>query len=195
MLFADRKIVLASASPRRLAILRQLGITPQLYQVDIDEYSELNDQTDAKSLVVKNAVLKAIAASEHYDDAIVLGADTVVVLEDTLFGKPGDEEEARGMLTRLSGKTHQVFTGICLIDRRNDKSISGAQMTEVSFHRLSSLEIDEYIKTKEPLDKAGAYGIQGLGALFVDKINGDYYGVMGLSVSLLKKLGMALMSD
>jgi len=192
MLFANRQIVLASASPRRLEILRQIGIEPALCPVEAAEYKTLTESMDAEALVSANAALKARAAAPRYPNAVVLGADTVVVLDNTLYGKPAHKAEARDMLRSLSGKTHRVYTGICLIDTKKGQSIGGADICEVAFHHLSDPEIEAYLDTGEPLDKAGAYGIQGKGALLVEKINGDYYTVMGLSLSLLRRLSRVL---
>lgn len=192
MLFNGRKVVLASASPRRLAILRQVGIEPEVCAVDIEEIKELSGNMDEEALTVRNATMKAQAASEKYDDALVIAADTIVVLEGQIFGKPADEAEAKGMLSLLSGRVHQVYTGICLIDTRSGRSISGADICQVTFSRLSNQIIDEYVADGEPMDKAGAYAIQGKGALLVDKIDGDYYTVMGLSLTLLRQLAGVL---
>jgi septum formation protein len=192
MLFADRQVVLASASPRRLEILERIGIKPELCPVEAEEYKELSQTGDADTLVTANAALKARAAALFYEDAVVLGADTVVIKGDALFGKPCDREEAGLMLRSLSGTTHLVYTGICLIDTKNGRSVSGVDVAEVTFHRFHEAEIEAYLDTGEPLDKAGAYGIQGKGALLVQKINGDYYTVMGLSLSLLRRLAQLL---
>ena len=192
MLFNGRKVVLASASPRRLAILRQVGVEPEVCAVDIEEIKELSGNMDEEALTVRNATMKAQAASEKYDDALVIAADTIVVLEGQIFGKPADEAEAKGMLSLLSGRVHQVYTGICLIDTRSGRSISGADICQVTFSRLSNQIIDEYVADGEPMDKAGAYAIQGKGALLVDKIDGDYYTVMGLSLTLLRQLAGVL---
>ena len=192
MIFNGRKVVLASASPRRLAILRQVGIEPEVCAVDIEEIKELSGNMDEEALTVRNATMKAQAASEKYDDALVIAADTIVVLEGQIFGKPADEAEAKGMLSLLSGRVHQVYTGICLIDTRSGRSISGADICQVTFSRLSNQIIDEYVADGEPMDKAGAYAIQGKGALLVDKIDGDYYTVMGLSLTLLRQLAGVL---
>ena len=192
MIFNGRKVVLASASLRRLAILRQVGVEPEVCAVDIEEIKELSGNMDEEALTVRNATMKAQAASEKYDDALVIAADTIVVLEGQIFGKPADEAEAKGMLSLLSGRVHQVYTGICLIDTRSGRSISGADICQVTFSRLSNQIIDEYVADGEPMDKAGAYAIQGKGALLVDKIDGDYYTVMGLSLTLLRQLAGVL---
>ena len=192
MIFNGRKVVLASASPRRLAILRQVGVEPEVCAVDIEEIKELSGHMDEEALTVRNATMKAQAAAEKYDDALVIAADTIVVLEGQIFGKPADEAEAKGMLSLLSGRVHQVYTGICLIDTRSGRSISGADICQVTFSRLSNQIIDEYVADGEPMDKAGAYAIQGKGALLVDKIDGDYYTVMGLSLPLLRQLAGVL---
>ena len=192
MIFNGRKVVLASASLRRLAILRQVGVEPEVCAVDIEEIKELSGNMDEEALTVRNATMKAQAAAEKYDDALVIAADTIVVLEGQIFGKPADEAEAKGMLSLLSGRVHQVYTGICLIDTRSGRSISGADICQVTFSRLSNQIIDEYVADGEPMDKAGAYAIQGKGALLVDKIDGDYYTVMGLSLTLLRQLAGVL---
>ena len=192
MIFNGRKVVLASASPRRRAILRQVGVEPEVCAVDIEEIKELSGHMDEEALTVRNATMKAQAAAEKYDDALVIAADTIVVLEGQIFGKPADEAEAKGMLSLLSGRVHQVYTGICLIDTRSGRSISGADICQVTFSRLSNQIIDEYVADGEPMDKAGAYAIQGKGALLVDKIDGDYYTVMGLSLTLLRQLAGVL---
>lgn len=192
MIFNGRKVVLASASPRRLAILRQVGVEPEVCAVDIEEIKELSGNMDEEAITVRNATMKAQAAAEKYDDALVIAADTIVVLEGQIFGKPADEAEAKGMLSLLSGRVHQVYTGICLIDTSSGRSISGADICQVTFSRLSNQIIDEYVADGEPMDKAGAYAIQGKGALLVDKIDGDYYTVMGLSLTLLRQLAGVL---
>ncbi len=192
MLFAGRQIVLASSSPRRLDILRQIGIEPIVHPVLVDEYRDTTEQMDAEGLVAANAANKAKAAATAYDDAVIIGADTMVMLRDVPFGKPADAEEAKAMLTALSATVHQVYTGLCLIDTKGKKTAGGADVCEVTFHSLSSSEMDEYIVSGEPMDKAGAYGIQGAGALFVKKINGDYNTVVGLSVALLRQLAALL---
>lgn len=191
-MFADRQVVLASASPRRLEILRQIGIEPELCPVDIDEDNTISPQRDEEALVSENAARKAQAAAGRYTDAIIIGADTVVALDGVIFGKPADRAEARQMLEALSGHTHKVYSGVCLIDSRSGKSVGGASVCEVTFPRLKEREIEEYLDSGEPFDKAGAYAIQGRGALLVDHIDGDYYTVVGLPVALLRRLEIIL---
>ena len=191
-MFADRHIVLASASPRRLEILRQIGIEPELHPVEVEEDNTLTTQRDEEAVVSANAALKAQAAAAAYDDAIVIGADTIVSLDGVIFGKPVDRADAKRMLETLSGTTHKVYTGICLIDTKTHKTVGGASVCEVTFPKLKEREIEEYLDSGEPFDKAGAYGIQGRGALLVDRIEGDYYTVVGLSVPLLRRLEIIL---
>ena len=191
-MFADRHIVLASASPRRLEILRQIGIEPELHPVEVEEDNTLTAQRDEEAVVSANAALKAQAAAAAYDDAIVIGADTIVSLDGVIFGKPVDRADAKRMLEALSGNTHKVYTGICLIDTKTHKTVGGASVCEVTFPKLKEREIEEYLDSGEPFDKAGAYGIQGRGALLVDRIEGDYYTVVGLSVPLLRRLEIIL---
>ena len=192
MIFADRQVVLASASPRRLEILRQIGIEPELHPVAVEEDNTLTAQRDEEAIVSANAARKAQAAAPAHADAIVIGADTIVAFEGAIFGKPANREDAKRMLEALSGNTHKVYTGICLIDTKSGKTVGGASVCEVTFPKLKEREIDEYLDSGEPFDKAGAYGIQGRGALLVDRIEGDYYTVVGLSVPLLRRLEIIL---
>lgn len=191
-MFANRQVVLASASPRRLAILRQIGIEPQLHPVEIAEDNTLTTRRDEEALVSENAARKAQAAAPEYADAMVIGADTIVAYEGVIYGKPVDRADAKRMLQTLSGNTHKVYTGICLIDTKTGKTVGGSSVCEVTFPKLKEREIEEYLDSGEPFDKAGAYGIQGQGALLVDHIEGDYYTVVGLSVSLLRRLEIIL---
>ena len=192
MMFADRQVVLASASPRRLEILRQIGIEPQLHPVEIAEDNTLTTRRDEEALVSENAARKAQAAAPEHADAIVIGADTIVAYDGVIYGKPVDRADAKRMLQTLSGNTHKVYTGICLIDTKTGKTVGGSSVCEVTFPKLKEREIEEYLDSGEPFDKAGAYGIQGRVALLVDHIEGDYYTVVGLSVSLLRRLEIIL---
>ncbi len=181
------KVVLASASPRRREILEQIGLPFEI----IPSYADENIPSGlTPSLAVQSlSLLKAAdVAKTQPEDALIIGADTVVVLEDEVLTKPKDAEEAVVMLKRLSGRCHRVMTGLTVFRRKDGKSISVTEETEVFFKELTETEINAYVKTGEPLDKAGAYGIQGLGGLFIEKIQGDYYNVVGLPLARLGRL-------
>ncbi|QIK69353.1 septum formation inhibitor Maf [Erysipelothrix sp. HDW6C] len=174
-----KKLVLASQSPRRREIISILG---QPFNV----VSPIGDETLNESLSVREqiedlALRKATSVINDYQDSIVLGSDTVVVLDGEVLGKPKDEADASAMLHRLSGRTHQVITGVALVSSDVTKVFS--VLTDVTFFDLTDEEIRDYVETKEPLDKAGSYGIQGQGSLFVASIVGDYYTIMGLPIS------------
>ena len=183
-----REIVLASASPRRLELLRQIDIEPRLLPVDVDERQNLAEHLPPHRLVMLNAELKAAAAAALAGEALIVAADTVVIMDGALLGKPADQQAAASMLRRLSGNKHQVYTGICIIDGATNCHVSGYSCTDVEFLPLSEQMIADYIATGEPMDKAGAYGIQGRGGLFVKQISGDYGTVVGLSLPLLWRL-------
>lgn len=185
------RLVLASASPRRSELLRQVGL-----EFDVQPPPDVEDgQLDGESPVDharRSAEAKALAVSKQCPGALVLGADTVVALGGEALGKPADAAEARGMLAALSGRAHRVHTGVSLArDRR--ALVTEAATTEVVFRELAEAEIDAYVGTGEPLDKAGAYGIQGRGALLVESVRGCYSNVVGLPLSrtyeLLLKVG------
>jgi septum formation protein len=191
-ILTDKKIILASASPRRLDLLRQAGVEPETFPVEVKERHDL-EGLSPETLVIYNATLKAQTAAEEWKakgkgPGLILGADTVVVLDDALFGKPADAAEAAAMLFTLSGATHSVFTGQCLIDSETGRTVAAARETRVSFDRMSEEAIVKYVASGEPLDKAGAYGMQGLGGLFVRSIEGDYSTVVGLSLPLLYQM-------
>ncbi len=172
------KIVLASKSPRRSEILKNAGIDFTVRVADADE--TIPDGTKPQDAVVFLAARKAMAV-ERAEDELVLGADTVVVLDNKVLGKPKDREDAYNMLRSLSGRVHSVFTGVCAIG--NGVSITFAEETKVEFLPLTDKEIYNYIDSNEPYDKAGAYGIQGLASKFVRGIEGDYFNVVGLPIS------------
>lgn len=172
------KIVLASKSPRRSEILKNAGIDFTVRVADADE--TIPDGTKPQDAVVFLAARKAMAV-ERAEDELVLGADTVVVLDDKVLSKPKDREDAYNMLRSLSGRVHSVFTGVCAIG--NGVSITFAEETKVEFLPLTDKEILNYIDSNEPYDKAGAYGIQGLASKFVRGIEGDYFNVVGLPIS------------
>jgi nucleoside triphosphate pyrophosphatase len=175
----NRTLVLASRSPRRQSLLRQIGLKFETRESGVAE--EFPPGQDPHKTVAVLSERKASAVGQSYADAIILGADTVVVIGGALLGKPGDPDEASRMLGLLSGKTHEVLTGITLLDRPSNKRITAVERTRVTFRELSSGEIAEYVSSGSPMDKAGAYGIQDdLGAVFVERVEGCFYNVVGL---------------
>jgi septum formation protein len=181
-------LVLASASPRRGALLSALGIPFHVRPAGVDEHWPPGAGVDVAVEAIADEKAAAVAGSlpGHLADALVLGADTVVVLDGDVLGKPASRDEAAAMLRRLSGVTHRVFTGISLRHPASGAAETAHEVTRVTFGELSDAEIDRYVATGSPLDKAGAYGIQDdHGALFVERIEGDYYNVVGLPLRLL----------
>ena len=174
-------IILASQSPRRQELLKLITSDFEIKVSNVDE--TLPDKITPKEAVMYLSKIKAEPFADG--DDIVIGADTVVALDGKILGKPKNEENAKEMLKFLSGRTHSVFTGVTLASDKKTKTF--AVETKVKFFELTNEEIDAYIKTKEPFDKAGAYGIQGYGSLLVEKINGDYFNVVGLPVSTLAR--------
>ena len=189
-------IILASKSPRRRALLEQMGVRDfRIVTPDIDEHMD-RDLPPAE-LVRQISLEKAQAMAAQADpNTVVIAADTVVALDGVVLGKPADKEEAFRMLSLLSGNRHQVYTGLTVL--RGEQVFSQWEETAVTFRSLTAEEIEAYIATGEPMDKAGAYGIQGYGALFIEGISGDYYNVMGLPVcrlgQILGQLGMDCMA-
>ena len=189
-------IILASKSPRRRALLEQMGVRDfRIVTPDIDEHMD-RDLPPAE-LVRQISLEKAQAMAAQADpNTVVIAADTVVALDGVVLGKPADKEEAFRMLSLLSGNRHQVYTGLTVL--RGEQVFSQWEETSVTFRPLTAEEIEAYIATGEPMDKAGAYGIQGYGALFIEGISGDYYNVMGLPVcrlgQILGQLGMNCMA-
>jgi septum formation protein len=178
------KIILASASPRRKELLKNAGIEFETVVSDADE--TVTGFLNTEEIAVTIAKRKAQAVAVKYPDRIVLAADTVVTLDGEVLGKPKDEREAASMLRLLSGKTHSVFTGVCIAEKGKIKSFT--ESTRVKFYELTEDEIDAYVRTGEPMDKAGAYGIQGRGCLFVRSIEGDYFNVVGLPVAKVARV-------
>jgi septum formation protein len=176
-----RKIILASGSPRRASLLDQIGIPYETVIPEIDE--SVYGRLPPHELVTELSRAKALSVGNKKAGYPVVAADTIVCLDREILGKPLNEEEAFKMLRTLSGRWHRVYTGITVA--AGDRIDTGYEMTEVKFRQLSDREIEEYIRTGEPMDKAGAYGIQGKGALLVERINGDYYNVMGLPLARL----------
>ncbi|WFD11448.1 Maf family protein [Tepidibacter hydrothermalis] len=181
-------IVLASASPRRKELLSNLNFDFEIMKSNIEEF--VNDKDRPESVAMSLSFQKAIdIANKTSENNIVIGADTIVVLDEKILGKPEDEQDAFNTLAQLSGKYHKVITGVCVLRLSDNKKIVDYEVTKVKMREFSEDEIKRYIKTGEPMDKAGSYAIQGYGSLLVEKINGDYFNVVGLPVS---KLGQIL---
>lgn len=191
-----RKIILASASPRRQELIGRL----------IPDFKVMTDNSPEEVIIGEKPeeTVKRLAkqkaeniAKEITDDAVVIAADTMVALDGQVLGKPCDEKEAYNMLQMLSGNMHQVYTGVAVIDTKSGKIINEYETTGVKFRTLLDEEIKAYIKSGEPMDKAGAYGIQELGALFIQGIEGDYFNVVGLPLCrlgrILKEMGIDLL--
>lgn len=176
-----KKLILASASPRRASLMKLVGFDFEVQHSPFREGGETYTIPEVHVLEVSQK--KAEAVAENKDDGLVIGADTIVVLRDDILGKPADAADACDMLRRLSGKSHTVFTGFALVDRPSGRMVSEYEKTEVTFRQLSDTEIEQYVETGSPLDKAGAYGIQDESALFVTAIHGCYYNVMGFPIS------------
>ncbi len=180
------KLILASASPRRAEILRSVGWPFEALPAHIDESRQDGEKADA--YVERVARVKAEAVAARSPGSLVLGADTVVVVDDQILGKPRNEADAQRMLRVLNGRWHQVLTGMALVNVADGQSKVSHEVTEVRFAEMSDEEIDWYLATAEPMDKAGAYAIQGHGALFIKEIRGEYFNVVGLPVRLLYRL-------
>ncbi len=175
-----RPLILASQSPRRRYLLEQAGLTFTVVPSSVDESGFA--PTAPEDYVRRLAAAKAADVAAAHPDAWVIGADTIVLIDGTVLGKPAGRPEARAMLRRLSGRTHQVYTGYSIGCREKDRVVTDAVVTDVTFKTLSGAEIEWYIHTDEPFDKAGAYAIQGLGTFLVRRINGSYTNVVGLPV-------------
>ena len=177
------ELVLASHSPRRRELMHLLGHPFRCVTSHIEE-TELPGETPAEQ-VTRLSLLKAREVAAMLGEGIIIGSDTVVLLDGEVMGKPASEEEAFGMISRLQGRTHTVYTGFALHEAGNGREISGFETTEVTMRPMDAGLIREYILTGEPLDKAGAYGIQGYGAALITAIHGCYFNVMGLPLSRL----------
>lgn len=179
------ELILASGSPRRRELLKMLGLEFRVIPSESGENPPVG--ASPEETVKALAAAKALeVAGRSPAGSLVIGADTLVYLDGSPMGKPGDEAQAAKMLERLSGRTHTVYTGVALV--RDGELIKEAEKTDVTFRVLRRREIETYIKTGEPMDKAGAYGIQGIGAIFVESIRGDYFNVMGLPLCRLGRM-------
>lgn len=183
--------ILASMSPRRKELLTEMGLTFTVCPADIDENIGI---TDPEMLVKQLALLKAghIAEKHTGENVVIIAADTVVAYKNEILGKPKDEADAKRMLRLLSGNTHTVYTGYCCADAKTGHTVAKCEACHVRFRDISDDEIDEYVKSGEPMDKAGSYGIQGGASAFVDGIDGDFSCVVGLPK---KALGELLQSE
>ena len=170
-------IILASNSPRRRELLQLTGLE---YIVKVADCDETSVHTDPEKMAMEIALKKANAVACDEND-IVIGADTIVVIDGKALGKPKDREDAKAMMRALSGRVHSVYTGVCVRNKGEDHCF--CSKTDVKFYDLDESTIEWYVSTGEPMDKAGSYGIQGKGALLVEKINGDYYNVVGLPIA------------
>ena len=188
-------IVLASQSPRRRELLERMGLDFRIIVPDIDEHMDRSLPPD-KLVEAISAEKAAAVAAQVGPEAVVIAADTVVAWNGEILGKPADEAHAREMLSHLSGQDHHVYTGFTV--RRGEKSVTRSECSLVTFRPLTGEELEAYVRSGEPMDKAGAYGIQGLGSLFVEGIRGDYFNVMGLPVchlgQVLKEFGVYCLS-
>lgn len=188
------ELILASGSPRRIELLKKLGCKFRVIPSKVEE--KINPSLSPTENARRISCLKALDVASKISEGIVIAADTMVVLGKKILGKPKNKKEARKMLQNLSGKEHRVITGLVVVDAKTKKIMQDVVITKVKFRKLNKNLIEKYIITGEPLDKAGAYGIQGKGALLVESIKGDYFNVVGLPLNtlnqLLEKFGISL---
>jgi len=180
--FADKPLVLASRSPRRIALLNRLGLAFEVCPSEVDERAAEGEPPEVRAIAVARA--KAQEVAQRFAERLVLGADTIVCLGDRVLGKPSNRAEAGAMLRALRGRWHKVITGLCLI-APGHPVWTASDKTRVRMADFSDAELERYLATAEPLDKAGAYAIQGDAGRFVEAIDGDYYNVVGLPLALL----------
>ncbi|MBQ2955272.1 MAG: septum formation protein Maf [Clostridia bacterium] len=178
------KVILASGSPRRRELLGEMGIS---FEIDVPDVDETVDGKPG-GMVAVLAERKARAVAERRKNGLIIAADTLVALDEKALGKPVDEQDARDMLHALSGRTHDVFTGVCVLDAKSGRCIVDAVRSGVQFREVTDEEIDEYIATGEPSDKAGAYAIQGIGGKFVKGFEGSWSNIVGLPVERLTEM-------
>ena len=177
-----RRYILASKSARRKKLLKQIGLD---FKVDVSNVSEEESEKGSPvNIVMRNSVLKSQSVARKYNEEIIIGADTIVFLDDKIYHKPKDLNEAKEYLRQLSGRKHKVYTGFNIIDTKNKVEIFNYEKTIVEFRKLSEDEISYYVNKFRPIDKAGAYGIQeDFGCLFIKRISGDYYNVVGMPLT------------
>ena len=180
----QKRLILASGSPRRRELLSRMGYTFEICAPDVDEHVSGH----ASDIVFTLAQRKARAAAERFDDGVIIASDTLVSLDGAPLGKPEDTADAHRMLSALSGREHEVFTGVCVIDAATGRSETRSVRTGVTFRALTAEEIDAYIATGEPMDKAGAYAIQGGAGVFVTRLDGSFENVMGFPVDEVREM-------
>lgn len=179
-----KNLILASTSPRRKELLQKLNIPFTTFSPNVDE--SVNQNLPPEEIVMLLSSRKANVAAQQFPSSTIIAADTIVVSDEKILGKPNSRKEAKQMLCSLSGKRHFVYTGVTLINKQHAERFY--EKTAVDFWPLTDQEIEKYLDSGEPFDKAGAYGIQGVGSLFVKSIHGDYYSVVGLPISRLFRL-------
>lgn len=186
-------MILASKSPRRKEILQQMGFN---LEIKVKEIEEVSDKVELIDQIIDISKMKVEEVARENENSFVVGADTLVEIDGKALGKPRDKKEAKEMLKMLSGKNHRVITALTLVNVEKNICISDYVKSEVYFKEISEEEIDWYISTGEPMDKAGSYGIQGLGAMFVEKIEGDFFSIMGFPINkfmnILKDIGISV---
>lgn len=188
-------VILASSSPRRRDLVASLGLDFQIHASHADErVPDPVAPADYVRIVAarKAAAVRSAVASDHPPTGVILAADTAVVIDGAILGKPVDRDDAFAKLSLLQGRTHEVYSGICLVNLADGRELCRSRSTKVTMKPLSPAQLWAYIETGEPLDKAGAYGIQGFGATLVESISGDYFNVVGLSLALLADMLEAL---
>ncbi|MFH1218241.1 MAG: Maf family protein [Candidatus Peregrinibacteria bacterium] len=181
----QKQIVLASASPRRKELLEGIGLK---FIIHPSDFEEKNTHLSPEELVIHNSLGKAQDVARHYKNALIIGVDTVGALNDHMLNKPTDVADAKRILRLISNTTHKVLTGVCIMDADTKKTLTAVETTLVTMDRLEEDDIKSYIDSKEGEDKAASYAIQGLGALWVKKIEGDYFNVVGLPIFRLRKM-------
>jgi septum formation protein len=188
-----QQIVLASKSPRRKKLLEEIGLKFVTYSPDFKEKGELEDLENYQSrtprdLVLHNAIGKAQEASKHFKDSIIIGVDTIGESHGHILGKPKSKEDAKRLIRLISGTTHKVISGVCVINTKSGRTLTSVSETKVTMEKMDEKDIETYVASGEGDDKAASYAIQGKGSLFIKKIEGDYFNVVGLPIYTLKKL-------
>ncbi len=176
-----KKLILASISPRRAQLLRLIGLEFEVRDSQVNECNETYSIPEVH--VLELAQKKALKVAENLKEGLIIGADTIVVIDNNILGKPRNTSQAAEMLRQLSGRIHTVYTGFAVVDKPSGMMICDYEKTQVTFRSIGNEEIEQYIKTDNPLDKAGAYGIQDKSAIFVNKVNGCFYNVVGFPLT------------